>query len=64
LICIGAGLSLVAIGIKYFEVPDAISFALWLLAGLGMVALMHNAHLLWYVLPEKFRRVRTVEESA
>jgi UDP-GlcNAc:undecaprenyl-phosphate/decaprenyl-phosphate GlcNAc-1-phosphate transferase len=58
LICIGLGLSLAGIGIHYLEIPDSISFALWLLSGLGMVILMHNAALLWHVLPERFRRVQ------
>jgi UDP-GlcNAc:undecaprenyl-phosphate GlcNAc-1-phosphate transferase len=61
LICIGVTLSLAAIAIHYFEVPDAISFALWLLSGLGMVVLMHNARILWYVVPERLRRVRSTE---
>jgi len=30
-----------------------------LLAGLGMVVLMHNARLLWYVVPRGFRRIRS-----
>lgn len=61
LICIGAMLSLAGIAIHFFEVPDVISFGLWLLAGLGMVGLMHNASVLWHVLPERLRRVPTVE---
>lgn len=61
LICIGITLSLAAIAIHYFEVPDAISFALWLLSGLGMIVLMHNARILWYVVPERLRRVRSIE---
>jgi hypothetical protein len=61
LICIGLGLSLAGIGIHYLAIPDSISFALWLLSGLGMVILMHNAALLWHVLPERFRRVRAAQ---
>jgi UDP-GlcNAc:undecaprenyl-phosphate GlcNAc-1-phosphate transferase len=61
LICIGMLLSLAAIAIHYFEVPDAVSFALWLLAGLGMVVLMHNARVLWYIVPERLRRLRSME---
>jgi UDP-GlcNAc:undecaprenyl-phosphate GlcNAc-1-phosphate transferase len=65
LICIGVFLSLIAIGIHYFEVPDSVSFSLWLLMGLGMVVLMHNARILWFVLPGRLRRVRAPEvESA
>jgi UDP-GlcNAc:undecaprenyl-phosphate/decaprenyl-phosphate GlcNAc-1-phosphate transferase len=60
LICIGSALALVGIAIESFEIPDAISFAMWLLAGLSMVVLMHNARVLWYVLPRSLRRVRTV----
>jgi UDP-GlcNAc:undecaprenyl-phosphate GlcNAc-1-phosphate transferase len=64
LICIGITLSLAAIAIHYFEVPDAVSFALWLLTGLGMVILMRNAQILWYIVPERLRRVRaTVAEA-
>jgi UDP-GlcNAc:undecaprenyl-phosphate GlcNAc-1-phosphate transferase len=61
LICIGIALSLAAILIHYFEVPDAISFALWLLSGLGMVVLMQRASLLWYVVPKRLRRMRASE---
>jgi UDP-GlcNAc:undecaprenyl-phosphate GlcNAc-1-phosphate transferase len=61
LICIGVALSLAAVAIHYYEVPDAMSFALWLLAGLGMVVLMHNARILWYIVPARLRRVRGVE---
>ena len=64
LICLGITLSLAAIAIHYFEVPDALSFALWLLAGLGMVVLMHNAQVLWYVVPERLRRIRASEVEA
>jgi UDP-GlcNAc:undecaprenyl-phosphate GlcNAc-1-phosphate transferase len=61
LICIGIVLSLSAIAIHYFEVSDSLSFALWLLAGLGLVVLMHNARILWYVVPERLRRIRSSE---
>jgi UDP-GlcNAc:undecaprenyl-phosphate GlcNAc-1-phosphate transferase len=64
LICIGGALSLAAIAIHYFEVPDAISFALWLLAGLGMAVLMHNARILWHIVPARLRRVRGSEIEA
>jgi UDP-GlcNAc:undecaprenyl-phosphate GlcNAc-1-phosphate transferase len=60
LICLGSFLALVGVAIEYFEVPDAISFSLWMLAGLGMVILMHNVRLLWYFLPRSLRRVRTL----
>ncbi len=61
LICIGALLSLTGISIHYFEIPDGLSFVFWLLSGLGMVVLMHNARLLWHILPKRFRRVRPAE---
>jgi UDP-GlcNAc:undecaprenyl-phosphate GlcNAc-1-phosphate transferase len=64
LICIGAALTAVALAIQYFGIPDAISFALWLLSGLGMVILMHNARVLWHVIPDRFRRVRLGPEAA
>jgi UDP-GlcNAc:undecaprenyl-phosphate GlcNAc-1-phosphate transferase len=64
LICIGMLLSLAALAIHYFEIPDNLSFGLWLLSGVGMVVLMYNARLLWYVLPERFRRLHPVEEPA
>ena len=64
LILIGAVFSLAGIAIHYFEIPDAISFALWMLSGLGMVILMHNARLLWYVLPEGLRRTQPAEVEA
>jgi UDP-GlcNAc:undecaprenyl-phosphate/decaprenyl-phosphate GlcNAc-1-phosphate transferase len=56
LIFIGALLSFCGILIHYFEVPDALSFALWLLSGLGVVILMQHAHVLWLVLPGRLRR--------
>ena len=64
LICIGVALSLCAISIHYFEVPDALSFALWLLSGLAMVILMHNAQVLWYVVPAHLRRTGASEIEA
>ncbi len=63
LICIGMLLSMVAIAIHYFEVPDNLSFAMWLLSGLGMVVLMHNAGWLLYILPKSLRRTAAVEET-
>ena len=64
LILLGALFALAGIAIHYFEVPDAISFALWMLSGLGMVLLMHHASILWYVLPEGLRRARPTEIEA
>jgi UDP-GlcNAc:undecaprenyl-phosphate/decaprenyl-phosphate GlcNAc-1-phosphate transferase len=64
LICLGVSLSAAALAIHYFQVPDGISFALWLVSGLGMVLLMHNAQVLWLFLPEKLRRVRPAEVEA
>jgi UDP-GlcNAc:undecaprenyl-phosphate GlcNAc-1-phosphate transferase len=64
LICIGAAFSGAGIAIHYYEVPDALSFTLWLLSGFGLVLLMHNARILWYVLPEKLRRIRPAEVEA
>jgi UDP-GlcNAc:undecaprenyl-phosphate/decaprenyl-phosphate GlcNAc-1-phosphate transferase len=64
LICIGAALSVAAIGIEYFEISDAMSFALWLLAGLSIVTLMHNAQVLWYLLPDRLRRGRATEAES
>jgi UDP-GlcNAc:undecaprenyl-phosphate GlcNAc-1-phosphate transferase len=61
LICIGVLLSAAAVAIYYFEVPDALSFALWLLSGLGMIVLMHNARVLWLVVPARLRRIRSHE---
>ena len=60
LICIGSFLALVGVTIEYLGVPDSVSFALWLLAGLGMVVLMHNARSLWYIVPRGFRRIRSL----
>jgi UDP-GlcNAc:undecaprenyl-phosphate/decaprenyl-phosphate GlcNAc-1-phosphate transferase len=56
LIGIGTLLAGAGMAIEYLEISDAMSFALWLLAGLGMVLLMHNARVFWYVLPRSFRR--------
>ena len=64
LICFGVMLSACGIAIQYFDIPDSTSFALWLASGLSTVVLMHNARMFWYVLPEKFRRVRPPELEA
>jgi UDP-GlcNAc:undecaprenyl-phosphate GlcNAc-1-phosphate transferase len=61
LICLGVMLSAGGIAIQYYGVPDSMSFALWLASGVATVVLMYNAKILWYVLPEKFRRVRPIE---
>jgi UDP-GlcNAc:undecaprenyl-phosphate/decaprenyl-phosphate GlcNAc-1-phosphate transferase len=61
LICIGVLLSAGGIAIQYYQVPDSLSFAFWLLSGVGVIVLMYNAKILWYVLPERFRRVRPTE---
>ncbi len=60
LICIGVMLSLAGITIQHLEIPDSISFALWLLSGFAMVVLMRNARVLWHVLPERFRRTQPI----
>jgi UDP-GlcNAc:undecaprenyl-phosphate GlcNAc-1-phosphate transferase len=64
LICLGVLLSLGGISIQYLEVPDSLSFAFWLLSGVAFVLLMRNAQILWYVLPQKLRRVRPPELEA
>lgn len=64
LICIGVLLSLAGIAIHAYDVPDLWSFGLWLVSGLGMVLLMHNATIFWYVVPEKFRRTQSAEVEA
>jgi UDP-GlcNAc:undecaprenyl-phosphate GlcNAc-1-phosphate transferase len=56
-ICISSLFSAAGIAIQYFEIPDSISFGLWLLSGLSLVILMHNAKVLWHVFPEKLRRI-------
>jgi UDP-GlcNAc:undecaprenyl-phosphate GlcNAc-1-phosphate transferase len=61
LICLGVMLSAGGIAIQYYGVPDSMSFALWLASAMATVVLMQNAKILWYVLPEKFRRVRPIE---
>lgn len=49
-------LSAAGLAIQSYAVSDAWAFALWLLAGVGMVLLMHNAHLLWFFVPKSLRR--------
>jgi UDP-GlcNAc:undecaprenyl-phosphate GlcNAc-1-phosphate transferase len=61
LICLGALLSGMGIAIHYYEASDAFSFALWLGSGVSVVLLMSNARLLWFVVPERFRRIRPIE---
>jgi UDP-GlcNAc:undecaprenyl-phosphate/decaprenyl-phosphate GlcNAc-1-phosphate transferase len=64
LICIGILLTLIAILIHVFAIPDNISFALWVLSGLGMVVLMQKAKILWYVFPQRLRRAGGPEAEA
>lgn len=64
LICIGLILSIAGVAIHYFQIPEGLSFGLWLLSGLGMVLLMHNATVLWRVLPQKLRRIRHADLEA
>jgi|SRR5690349_8918489 len=64
LVCIGGLLSTAGVLIHSLEVPDAVSFACWLLSGLGMVVLMHNATVLWHIFPERLRRVQPGEIEA
>ncbi len=61
LVCIGTALASAGIAIEALAIPDSISFALWMLSGLGLVILMHNAQVLWFVLPDRLRRVRQAE---
>jgi UDP-GlcNAc:undecaprenyl-phosphate GlcNAc-1-phosphate transferase len=61
LICLGIVFSLIGFFIQYFSISDAVSFALWLASGLGMVILMHHTHLIWTVVPDSLRRVRRTE---
>jgi UDP-GlcNAc:undecaprenyl-phosphate GlcNAc-1-phosphate transferase len=61
LICLGALLSGVGIVIHLYEVPDSVSFGLWLGAAVGMILLMRNARILWYVLPERLKRTHPPE---
>jgi hypothetical protein len=61
LICLGILLSIAGISIHYFEVPDSLSFPLWLGAGVGMVVLMHNARILRRVVPSSLLPLPAVE---
>ena len=64
IICICALLSFAGVCIHYFEVPDSLSFAGWLVSGLGIVLLMHHATILWKVFPARMRRVRPAHVDA
>jgi UDP-GlcNAc:undecaprenyl-phosphate/decaprenyl-phosphate GlcNAc-1-phosphate transferase len=64
LICIGALFAAMGVAINYFEVPDGLSFGFWLLSGAALVLLMQNARILWYVLPQKLRRIQPPEVEA
>jgi UDP-GlcNAc:undecaprenyl-phosphate GlcNAc-1-phosphate transferase len=61
LIYMGSLFSIAGIAIHYFDVPDSLSFGLWLLSGLGMVVLMNNAKVFLSLMPAKLRRDRTSE---
>jgi UDP-GlcNAc:undecaprenyl-phosphate/decaprenyl-phosphate GlcNAc-1-phosphate transferase len=64
LICLGALLSAAGIAIQYLDAPDSLSFALWLVSGMAFVLLMRHARILWFVLPQRLRRVRAPELEA
>jgi UDP-GlcNAc:undecaprenyl-phosphate/decaprenyl-phosphate GlcNAc-1-phosphate transferase len=61
LIGIGLTLALAGVVIHALDVPDSVSFSLWLLAGVGTVTLMHHAHLLRFILPQRLRRKPAAE---
>jgi UDP-GlcNAc:undecaprenyl-phosphate/decaprenyl-phosphate GlcNAc-1-phosphate transferase len=61
LITIGTLLAGVGVWIHAFDIPDTISFALWLACGVGMVVLMQNAKILWHIVPNSFRRERSID---
>ena len=63
LICVGLLYAGAGVVIHSLEVGDGVSFALWLLTGLGTVVLMHNARVFWYVVPQRFRRVHPLPEG-
>lgn len=65
LICVGLLYAGAGVVIHSLEVHDGISFLAWLLTGLGTVVLMHNASLLWHVVPHSLRRLQpTARESS
>jgi UDP-GlcNAc:undecaprenyl-phosphate GlcNAc-1-phosphate transferase len=64
LVITGGCLALTGVIIHVLGIPDSVSFALWLTAGLGMVLLMQHASVLWYVLPLRLRRTRPLPEEA
>jgi UDP-GlcNAc:undecaprenyl-phosphate GlcNAc-1-phosphate transferase len=64
LICLGLLMAGFGITIDSFGIPDYISFALWLVSGLGSVILMQHAQILWYILPPSLRRLRSAEAEA
>ncbi len=64
LVFIGGCLALTGVTIHLLELPDSLSFSLWLASGLGTVMLMQHASILWYVLPRRLRRARPLQEEA
>ena len=61
LVCLGALFATLGVVIHVVDVPDAVSFALWLVAGLGLILLMRRARLLALLLPKALSRERRVE---
>lgn len=61
LVSLGALLVLMGITIHSLDIPDSASFAAWIASGVAIVLLMQRAELLWYVMPDSFRRTRPIE---
>lgn len=61
LICVGLILAGTGLVIHEGAISDQFSFFGWLLAGVVVVLLMHNAKYLWLLLPRSLRRPRPVQ---
>jgi UDP-GlcNAc:undecaprenyl-phosphate GlcNAc-1-phosphate transferase len=63
LICVGLLYAAAGVVIHSLELHDGISFALWLLTGLGTAILMHNARVLWFIVPHRLRPRPSIPEG-
>jgi UDP-GlcNAc:undecaprenyl-phosphate GlcNAc-1-phosphate transferase len=53
---VAVALAVVGVLLELAGVPDSVSFALWCLAGIGVVAMTYRARALWVLVPVRYRR--------
>lgn len=56
LVILGSILAAAGMLMRHLEVPDSYLFSSWLMTGVLVVIFMHNASILWHLLPNRLRR--------